>query len=103
MTTRSWPPSKRARRCEKTSAMSTSLDTPILEDAPRQGRDNFRSVLNVLAERWLMLLAGTLLGALASGGGMWLAREVTPARYEAAGSLYIKPAQYSILSPQSPR
>ncbi|MBX3177402.1 MAG: polysaccharide biosynthesis tyrosine autokinase [Candidatus Hydrogenedentes bacterium] len=83
--------------------MSTSLDTPILDDAPRQGRDNFRSVLNVLADRWLLLLAGTLLGALAFGGGMWLTREVTPARYQATGSLYIKPAQYSILSPQSPR
>jgi len=83
--------------------MSSSIDTPILEDSPRQGRDNFRSVLNVLTERWIMLLVGTILGALSFGGGTWLTNEVAPTRYQASGRLYIKPAQYAMLSPQSPR
>lgn len=83
--------------------MSTSIDTPILEESPRQGRDNFRSVWNVLTERWMLLLAGTILGAVLFGGGTWLTNEVTPTRYQASGRLYIKPAQYALLSPQSPR
>jgi capsular exopolysaccharide synthesis family protein len=83
--------------------MSTSIESPILEESPRQGRDNFRSVVNVITERWILLVAGTLLGALSFGGGTLLTRDFTPPRYQASGSLYIKPAQFSLLSPQSPR
>ena len=50
----------------------------------------------------MLLLLGTVLGALLFWGGTWLTKTVPAKRYEASSRLLIKPAQYTIISPQSP-
>jgi len=68
----------------------SSIDAPIFEDAPRENQDNqFRFLLNVLSERWLLLVIGTLLGAFAIGGIMWMNQERARITYGTSGNLVV--------------
>lgn len=68
-----------------------SLDSPNLEQTPRQNGDNqFRFLLNAFLEHWVSIGAATLIGALGWAGIMWIMSEVTPARYTKSVDIRIK-------------
>ena len=72
-----------------------SLDPTIMEQEPRQPRDNqFRFVFNLLAEHWLLILACAIVGALLFGSAAWLRREVHPVRYKTHAEVVIVPSQW---------
>lgn len=69
--------------------MSTTLDTP--EPRERSGGENqFRFVQRVVADHWMLLVGGTLVGALVAAAAFLLQREVAPERYESRAELFIK-------------
>lgn len=72
------------------------LDMPQTgSDAQQPRQDNqFRFVLNVLANHWIAIAAGTLLGALLVGGWSMLRVDAGPARYAAAAELIMRPSKY---------
>lgn len=72
-----------------------SLDTPPLEQAPRQNMDNqFRFVFRVLSDHMTLILLGTLIGAIAFGGMAWFFQDATPERYTAYADVIITPSPW---------
>lgn len=67
-----------------------SLDTPDLQGRSPAAENQFRFVQRVLSDHWMMLAAGTLVGALVAGAAFLLQKEVIPQRYENKTELYIK-------------
>ncbi len=68
-----------------------SLDSPNLEQTPRQNGDNqFRFLLNAFLEHWVSIGVATLVGALSWAAIMWIMSEVTPARYTKSVDIRIK-------------
>ncbi len=68
----------------------SSIDAPVLEETTRENQDNqFRFLWNVVSERWILLVIGTLLGAISFGGITWLNQTTTPTRYNSLGTLVI--------------
>jgi capsular exopolysaccharide synthesis family protein len=68
---------------------STPIDTP--EPRERAGAENqFRFVQRVVMDHWMLLVGGTLVGALLAAAAFLLQREVAPQRYESRAELFIK-------------
>jgi capsular exopolysaccharide synthesis family protein len=68
-----------------------SLDSPNLEQTPRQNGDNqFRFLLNAFLEHWVSIGVATIVGALSWAAIMWIMSEVTPARYTKSVDIRIK-------------
>lgn len=72
-----------------------SIDTPSLEHTPRQARDNqFRFVVNVVTEHWLLIVAGTLIGAISFGGVASMLRERALEQYRSYADVAILPSPW---------
>lgn len=81
----------------------SSIDTPILEETTRENQDNqFRFLWNVVSERWMLLLIGTLLGAFSFGGITWLNQGTTPVRYGTSGKLVISSGRSAFVQSLTP-
>ncbi len=72
-----------------------SLDTPSFEHASKQARDNqFRFVLRVLTEQWLLIAVFTLAGSLAFGGLAWFLRQASVERYSSYAEVVVTPSPW---------
>lgn len=81
----------------------SSIDAPVLEDTTRENQDNqFRYVWNVFSDRWLLLLLGTLFGALAFGGVAWYTQETAETMYRTSGKLVVADGRSSRIMTNSP-
>lgn len=81
----------------------SSIDAPVLEDTTRENQDNqFRYVWNVFSDRWLLLLLGTVFGALAFGGVTWFTQERAETLYRTSGKLVIADGRASRIMSSTP-
>ncbi|MCF6283844.1 MAG: polysaccharide biosynthesis tyrosine autokinase [Candidatus Hydrogenedentes bacterium] len=76
----------------------SSIDVPLQEETTQQGQGNQgRFLWNVVSEHWLMLLIGTLVGAIAFGGYTLLAHTEAPVRYGTSAKLTITAGRTAVV------
>ncbi len=69
---------------------SGSIDTPDTQGRNPAAENQFRFVQRVLSDHWVMLLTGTVVGAIVAGAAFLLQQEVLPQRFQSKAELFIK-------------
>lgn len=72
--------------------MSSSIDTPQIRDTPKDAvaENQFRFVQRVLMDHWMLLSAGTLIGAVLAAAFFLFQMERTVPLYQSRSDLFIK-------------